>query len=104
MKAIYAVRDKLAGMIIGNVLTFAHDAPAVRFFKDAVFDDQSPIAKHPHDYELIKLIEFNDEGGFHPDPSLVRPRDPDGFYEPIVVLTGAAVVAMRAEGPKVVNE
>lgn len=103
MKAIYAVRDKLAGMLIGNVLTFAHDAPAARFFRDAINDEQSPCSKHPGDYELVKLVEFRDDGSMHPDPSLVRAKDAHGFYEPVVVLTGAAVIAMQAEGLKAVN-
>lgn len=99
MKAIYAVRDKLAGIIIGNVLTFAHDAPAARFFRDAVNDEQSPVAKHPHDYELVRLCSINDEGHIMPvgEPLL------DGFNKPVVVLSGEAVVAMQAQGPKAVE-
>lgn len=91
MKAIYAVRDKLAGIIIGNVLTFAHDAPAARFFRDAINDEGSPCSKHPADYELIRLCQFTDEGHVV------------GLDESAIVLSGAAVLAMQAKGPEAVS-
>lgn len=36
---------------------------AVRSFQDEVKDPQSPMAKHPSDYELFQLGVFDEEAG-----------------------------------------
>lgn len=78
MKLIYAVRDVVAGSIIGMLQMFPHDAPAIRFFGDVLSMPDSQLGKHPADYELIELGSVEDFGTV------------DGKECPRVVLTGSA--------------
>lgn len=41
----------------------AHDGVAIRNFSDEVQNPQSQISKHPSDYKLYKLGEFDDNAG-----------------------------------------
>lgn len=40
-----------------------HAAEAIRSFEDAVRDPQSPFIKHPLDFTLFQLGDFNDVSG-----------------------------------------
>lgn len=63
-----------------------HTAAAVRAFTDHVRDPQSDFAKHPEDYELWWLGEYNDQdGSFTP---------PDGGI-PLRLLRGLDAVLVK---------
>lgn len=51
MQQLYVVRDRVAQCMIGQIMQFAHDAPAVRMFVDALQDGF--MAKHPADFDLV---------------------------------------------------
>lgn len=55
MNNIYAVYDKLAQSIIGGLHLLANDASAIRFFGDILQEQNSRLAAHPEDYDLISL-------------------------------------------------
>lgn len=79
---IYAVRDKLAERLVGGLQLQPHDAPAVRFFTDLAADDQTMIAKHLGDHELVRLGYVDISTG-----ELVAALD--------VVVTGVQLQAMK---------
>lgn len=64
MRPIYAVKD-LATQAFGNPFVTKAQGEALRSFMDEVNADpaQSQIAKHPEDYELYKLGDYDDENG-----------------------------------------
>lgn len=55
MKYIYAIYDLVAGEIAGPLFTYAADAAAIRAFSDIAGRNDTTIAAHVEDYELIKL-------------------------------------------------
>lgn len=63
MKQIYALRDTLAGSIVGGLFLHPHDAPAIRFFGDVASDQQTMIARHINEHELIMLGTLDEETG-----------------------------------------
>lgn len=85
MKKIYAILDTLAGVIVGGLHTFPHDAPAVRFFSDIAGDPQTMIGRHPDDHALICLGTLSDDNHIMPFA--------DGNQ---IVITGAAWKASQA--------
>lgn len=62
-KQIYAVYDRVAQDITGGLMVFTHDAPAVRIFVDALGDESTILNKHPNDFELVCLGEFDNPDG-----------------------------------------
>lgn len=48
---LYVAFDRVAQTMLGQVMQFPHDAPAVRMFVDALQDGF--MAKHPGDFELL---------------------------------------------------
>lgn len=58
---IYAVRDELLGF--GAPVIRDNDAVAVRAFDNDVNFDNSPYAKHPNDYSLFHIGEFDTDSG-----------------------------------------
>lgn len=48
---LYVCFDRVSESVIGQVMQFPHDAPAVRMFADALASDGF-LAKHPQDFEL----------------------------------------------------
>lgn len=57
-----SIRDSVAGAWL-TPLFFQSKAQAVRSFQDAVNDKSSDFAKHPEDYALFGLGEFDPETG-----------------------------------------
>lgn len=53
--AVYAILDTIADQLIGGLVHYKHDAAAVRFFSDVAAMKESLIAKHPQDFDLIRL-------------------------------------------------
>lgn len=60
-RKLIVVVDILARDVTGPVLYFHHDAPAIRFFTDAIQDPSTPLNKHPEDYELHELGLLDDD-------------------------------------------
>lgn len=52
---IYTVYDNKAMSIIGMLMTHAHEAAAIRAFTDIVNDERSMLARHPEDFDFIRL-------------------------------------------------
>lgn len=87
-QGIYLVWDIVSEMIIGSVFLMPHDAAAIREFGEALENPQS-LGRRPSDYEL-RCVGVLDQPTCHIlDGSATR-----------TVLTGAAWVASRSEGPK----
>lgn len=81
---VYAIRDLVANALVGGLHLFAHDAPAVRFFGDIASDPQTMIARHPADYDLICIGQYN-EDTYSLTPERVE-----------IVITGAAYHAAHS--------
>lgn len=60
---------KLFGVYDSKALAFLQpffsvsNGAAIRAFEDVVRDGQSPISKHPGDYQLYELGQFDDRSG-----------------------------------------
>lgn len=62
MKRIYAIRDNVAEAF-GPLMTFPHDAPAIRAFSDVAADPNTQVGRHPSDFELVELGILDDQAG-----------------------------------------
>ena len=62
MLKIYSVMDVKASAFMSPFFT-AHDGQAVRSFGDACNDEKSMFARHPEDFALYRLGEFDDVAG-----------------------------------------
>lgn len=60
MKRIYAIRDNVAEAF-GPLMTFSHDAPAIRAFSDVAADPNTQVGRHPGDFELLDLGVFDEQ-------------------------------------------
>lgn len=98
MKRLYSVRDVKADAF-GPVMAFGHDAVAVRSFDDLLQAEGTITARHPEDFELVEVGAFWDDEA---------PGREDGLrvvgVKPRVIVTGAALQAMRAQGPQLAKE
>lgn len=83
-KCLYVVRDTLAETVVGGLLVFPADAPAIRFFGDVVNEPKSSVAAHPADHVLTFLGALDEATGIITTEG--APRD---------VISGAAIVAAR---------
>lgn len=59
---VYAIHD-IKAICFSNPFFVAHDGIALRMFGDVVADKNTSIAKHPGDYKLYKLAEYDDVSG-----------------------------------------
>lgn len=59
---VVSVRDKLSD-IYSQPMYFPTQGMAVRAFQDALKDPQNNIQKHPDDYDLYQLGEWDDTTG-----------------------------------------
>lgn len=57
-----AVYDKATGAFF-TPMFFRTRGEAIRSFSDAAVDDKSPFAKHPDDYAMFALGEYDDNTG-----------------------------------------
>lgn len=58
----YSVYD-LKGAAFAAPFFMHTDAIAIRMFSDTVADPSHPIARHPEDYQLYRLGDFDDATG-----------------------------------------
>lgn len=94
MRQLYSVWDRKAEAY-GPVMSYAHDAVAVRDFQSACAEPSSSLYRYPSDFELHSIAELQDS-----------PVMPVEAHAPRVVITAAAIAALRpAEGkPELVKE
>lgn len=94
MSKLYAIRDVLAGSIVGPIQSMKHDAVAVRFFQDVASQPGTSINQHVEQHELLCIGILDDETGYF---TAVDWPESEGLGDckPQVVITGAALVAMR---------
>lgn len=60
MKKLYVVKDLAANDY--NIPVFLkHNNEALRLFRDEANNTESPIGKHPADYELWYIADYNEE-------------------------------------------
>lgn len=59
---IYGIRDLKAAAFAPPFFQ-ARDEMAVRAFSDAIGDPSHPMSRHPEDYQLFYLGEFDDGSG-----------------------------------------
>lgn len=79
---LYVIVDKLADQIVGDLVTpLKADVQAVRMFTDVLERAGNPIAKHPNDYDLVRLGFIDEDNNLCPDYA--------------VVMTGAAWLALQ---------
>ncbi|QXP44146.1 MAG: nonstructural protein [Arizlama microvirus] len=85
IKKLYVVRDTLADNIVGGVLVFPNDPPAVRFFVDILGEKSSVVGRHPDDHSLLYIGSLDESNG-----SIELPE-----HGPVVVTTGSAIISMQ---------
>lgn len=86
MKTLYAVRDRIANDLPGGayaVTQFRTDAQAVRYFGDSINTEKTSLNAHPHDYELIKLGEIDEDGTI------------TALQTPTIIITGTALKELQ---------
>lgn len=71
MQKLFAVYDTVAATIIGGIMLQPHDGPAIRIFRDALSQADGPLAKHPDDYQLLRLGDIDDDGMITPRVELI---------------------------------
>lgn len=59
---VFSIFDE-KGAIFSNPFYMAHRGLAIRAFSDLVADNNSQVHKHPDDYKLYCLGEFDDNTG-----------------------------------------
>ena len=82
---LYVIYDRVAESVQGGVHCFPHDAVAVRFFRDVMDAPDTSLNKHPQDYDLLGI------GQFDVSVPCVLPEVSR------TILTGASIVAMRSD-------
>lgn len=80
---LYVAYDKVAQSVLGVVMQFAHDAPAVRMFVDSLQADGF-MSKHPADFELHAIGEIG-----------MGSRKLTSYETPRLVLSGEAWAAAQ---------
>lgn len=82
---VVAIFDRAAG-VYSHPLFLPSAAVAQRSFRDLLMDPQSVQSKHPTDYSLHLLAEYDDQTGFFSETG-----------SPTCMLTGATVAALIKE-------
>jgi len=71
--AVFSIFDKKSGLF--SMPFFLTNANlALRSFGDAVLDSTTGISKHPEDYQLFQLSEFDDNSGRFTCDADTRPQ------------------------------
>lgn len=86
---LYQIRDRVAEMAIGPVLTAKRHPAAIRQFHSALADGRTSLSQHPADYELLYVGEQDeDTGAIY------------GAEKPVIVATGEAWVESQPRTPE----
>lgn len=59
---VFSVYDE-KGKAFGALGCAIHDGQAIRDFGDHIQNPQNPLSKHPEDYKLYCLAEYDDNSG-----------------------------------------
>lgn len=59
---VFSIHDVKA-QVFSNPFYMGHDGQALRSFADLVNDEKSSINKHPEDYKLYGLADYDDISG-----------------------------------------
>lgn len=71
MLKVYAVKDKAVGAFMAPFFVRS-PGEAMRSFVDAVNDKASPFFRHPQDFELYYIAEFDSNDGSIASAQVVR--------------------------------
>lgn len=66
---LFALRDSATNQY-GNVMTFVAPGQALRTIADEMRNNESPLGKHPSDFEIYELGEYDVETG------MIEPQTP----------------------------
>lgn len=91
---LYAIRDKVAGSIIGNIVTHKADAAAARQFADLCAQRDTIVGTHPADFELLHIADVDEDTG------KVTCEGVFGYPLPRVVVAGSSYDPNTTEGTK----
>lgn len=80
---MYSVHDTIAGTFF-NPFTMHNDQVAARWFRDELGEPTSNLSRHPADFDLVLLGDFDQETG------QIRPES-----DPRIVMCGADFVKME---------
>lgn len=83
ISGIYVFRDLVAKSAVGGLQLFPHHAVAVRAFSDVCAQPDTSLARHPSDFDVVVVGEFDAES------LVLTPSAPE------VVFTGTAWAAMQ---------
>ena len=76
---LYQIYDEIAEMVMGPILPYKSEGPAVRDFYNLVPDKNTTIGRNPSDYRLIKIGEQIEQGGklipYDEPKTIARGRD-----------------------------
>jgi len=79
---MFSIFDKKASAY-ANPFFFAHKGQALRALEDVVADSQSQLYRHPEDFTLYHLGEFDDATG------AIKPIVPPVFVEEALTIKAA---------------
>lgn len=74
MKQLYAVRDRVAAMMVGFFQVFPNDAAAVRWFGDVLGRGDTLPGMHPGDFELCSYAELHEHSDDRAEHIVGTPR------------------------------
>lgn len=60
-RGVYAILDIVADDLIGVLQIHKHEASAIRTFGDIANMKDSLLARHPHDFDMIRLGFLNEK-------------------------------------------
>lgn len=93
MKKVYAIIDTKADEL-GPLMTFRHEAAAIRAFTDLARSEKTAIAQHPEDYALLCLGTVREEAN---DKLNQEAHTLDGYVRAITVITGSQWLAANTK-------
>lgn len=74
MRQLYCVYDLKSESLVGGIIMERLDAPAIRAFHDALDPkNQSILAQHPADFQLLCLGSVDDSGMIIVNPNYLNP-------------------------------
>lgn len=82
-KQIFAVYDNVAEAILGGLHLFPHKAPAIRMYSDIATMQDSQVARHPNDFDLLLLGVIDEDG------TIIATKE--------IILTGATWAAAQTQ-------
>lgn len=88
---LYQLFDKVAGSVVGPIMSHKREQPAIRIFHGWLQNKETGPGMHPHDFELLELGNQDEETG-------------EISAERRVVATGAAWADTQSPVPEDVHD